>query len=460
MNETKFKNDRHFEESIVQAIIIDNNYAEQMLEVLNTDYFNIEYLKELTKLTFAHQLKYKTFPSYKTLVVMVRNEVPDGILKEQMINYLLKIKQNENLTDLDYIKEVSLDFCKKRALFRAFETSLSLTEEKKYDQIKGEIEKALSAGSEKNLGHMYEEQFEDRMQKENYVPIPTPWDEVNKKIKGGLGGGKLGCIGALAKVGKSHCLVDIGAHAVVNSYTVVHYTLELSEIDTGHRYDSRISGICVDNLYDHKDFVKGQLGEKMKAKLVIKSFPTKKATVQTLRNHYNNLLSRGIKPDLILVDYADLLRSSQEYDAKRLNEEAVYEELRGWAMEINKPIWTVTQINREGYGIEVLTAKNLSECFAKAMIVDLFMTINRDKTSPTPEVGNMFIDMSRLGPDGIKFPMMINTGTSKINILPPSDMDGDQEDGEEGHMAKLRKKFKEMQKKATSKAINNDDSIN
>jgi len=318
-------------------------------------------------------------------------------------------------------------------------------EEKKYEQIEKEIKKALMAGTEKNIGHDLQEDFEKRMTQENYIVIPTPWDEVNKVIKGGLPQGKLGCIAALAKVGKSHCLVDIGAHAVMNGFNVVHYTLELSELDVGHRYDSRISGIPVDDIFKHKDFIKKQETELMKGKLVIKSYPTKRVNLQALKNHYNNLVSRGIKVDLVLIDYLDLVKSTENYDSKRLNEESVYEEARGWADEIKRPIWTVTQINREGFDIEVLTARNISECFAKAMIVDLFMTINRKKDSATPEIGNMFLDLSRLGPDGIKFPMMINTAISKIKILEP-DFNSFNEDGEDP-MEKLREQYKKFKNK-------------
>jgi hypothetical protein len=52
MSEVKFFSDRHFEETLVQALIIDNIYAEQMLEVLDVNYFNIEHLKVLTRIIF------------------------------------------------------------------------------------------------------------------------------------------------------------------------------------------------------------------------------------------------------------------------------------------------------------------------------------------------------------------------------------------------------------------------
>jgi replicative DNA helicase len=460
MSDAKFKNDRYYEETVVQALIVDSNYAEQMLEVLNPDYFNYEYLKEMSKLMFGYHDKYKHFPSYKLLVNIIRSEVTDNVIKEQIANYLIKIKKETAVSDIEYVKNTSLEFCKKKALERAMEACLSLVEEKKYEHIVGEIQKALQAGSDKDLGHMFVDEFDLRMQREEYKPVPTPWEEINKRIKGGLGRGKLAAIAALTGIGKSHALIDIGAHAVMNGLNVVHYTLELDHIDTGNRYDARISDINFDDLLVNKEEVKAKINERTKGKLVIKSYPTKAATVQTLKNHLSNLKLRGINIDLVLIDYADLLKSKENYEAKRLNEEAIYEELRAWAMEASLPIWTVTQINREGMDAEVLTLKYIAECFAKAMIVDLFITMNRKKDSPTPEIGNMFIAKNRLGVDGIKLPMLINTAVSRIEVLAQEFMsDGD--DSESDGMERLRKKYKSFTKDRQSKGSDKPpDSIN
>jgi replicative DNA helicase len=457
MSEIKFKNDRYYEETVVQALIVDSNYAEQMSEVLNPSYFNMEYLKEVSKIMFAYHEKYKTFPSYKLLVNIIRAEVGDGVLKEQIVNYLLKIKKETTISDIEYVKNTSLDFCKKKALEKAMESVLSLIEENKYEHIVGEIQKALQAGSDKDLGHEFLDSFELRMKKEEYKPVPTPWEEINRRIKGGLGKGKLGCIGALTGIGKSHALIDLGAHALVSGLNVVHYSLELDHIDTGNRYDARISDIPFDDLVANKDLVKTRINERTKGKLVIKTYPAKTATVQTLKNHLNNLKLRGISPDLIIIDYADLLKSKENYDSKRLNEEAIYEELRAWAMDpsVFLPIWTVTQINREGMDAEVLTLKYIAECFAKAMIVDLFITMNRKKDSPTPEIGNMFIAKNRLGVDGIKLPMLINTAMSRIEVL--AQEFSNEGDEEKDPMERLRESYKKMNKEKAGKAASPPD---
>lgn len=453
----KFKNDRHFEECIVQALISDHVFGEQMIEVLNVDYFNVEYLKDITRIIFAYYTKYKLFPSYKILGTVILNEIPDGVLKDQMKTYMMKIRKDPLNGDIEYVKETALDFCRKRSLALALENSLSLIEEKKYEQISLEIKKALQAGSERSVGHEYHNHLEKRIQEDVYVNVlSTPWPELNKILRqGGLAGGKVGCVAASTGVGKSHFLVNIGAAALLEGKTGVHYTLEDTDIDTGRRYDANITGISLDNLSEHKDTVRARLAD-TKGTLIIKSYPAGTASVLTLKNHYNHLLLRGIKPDFIIIDYAELLKSSFDADAKRFSIEAIFRELVAWAQEIMLPIWTAAQLNRAGMDVEVVTHKHLHECFAIAQIVHLFVTMSRDKTGPTPEIGNVFIAKSKVSSDGVKFPMMINTGVSRIELLPPgSDDDSGSEEGAEGNeMARLRQKFKDFQKKFSSANLN------
>lgn len=182
--EIKFRNDKFYEETVVQALIFDHLYAEQMSDVLSVNYFNVEYLRETANLLFKHYTKYKCFPSYQMLATILKNEVPDGVLKDQIIAYLIKIKKEPLNGELEYVKENSLDFCKKRSLARALDASLSLIEEKKYEQILHEVQKAMLAGQGKNIGHSFVENFESRFNPEEYKPIPTPWEELNIITKG------------------------------------------------------------------------------------------------------------------------------------------------------------------------------------------------------------------------------------------------------------------------------------
>lgn len=411
----KFKNDKHFEERIVQALIVDHRWAEQMIEVLDLNYFNIEYLKELTGIYFDYYKKESAFPSFN-LLKTITNDLDNKVLKSQLDEYFKKIAREPMNGDLGYIKETSLDFCKRRSLAMALEKSLDLIEKKKYEQIMPEVQKALMAGSDRDVGHIFLEQLDKRMESVKRNPIPTPWEEMNKIMNGGLSGGELGVIMAGTGVGKSQTLVDMGQHQAKQGYNVAHYTFELGDIYVGKRYDARISGIPFDNLLDNVDRVKESLGE-IKGNIVIKGFPVKSVTVLGIKNHIQQLVLRDMRPDIILIDSADLMKSTRTYKDKRLEEESIYEDVRALAQELDIPIWTVTQSNREGLDLDVITLKNVAECIGKAFIADFFVTMTRQKENTFVTVGNFFIAKSRIGLDGMRFPILVTTALSKIEVL-------------------------------------------
>lgn len=449
----KFQNDRHFEERIVQALIVDHPFAEQMAETLNIDYFNLDYLRTTAKLIFDYYGQYKTFPSFRLLVHIVKSDLKDELLKDQIIAFFTKIQQQPLNGDLEYIKESSLDFCKKRRLAIALENSLSFIEEKKYEQISHEIQKALQAGSERDVGHMFFEDFEKRMTEVKRNPVGTAWGEVNRYLKGGgVSGGELCVVCAPTGVGKSHCLVDLGCAAAMAGKNVVHYTLELSDVEVGNRYDARLSGIPPEQLRDHKERVREAIS-KVPGKIVIKAYPTDSVSVLSIKNHLHKLAMKDIRPDVIIIDYADLMKSGKNYDARRFEEESIYRELRAFSQECQIPIWTATQSNRAGLDEEILTLKHIAECFAKAQISDLFITMTRKKENSFATHGNFFIAKSRLGPDGIKLPIVVNTSISKIEVLTPDALEQELSSIESSTEQHLKARFKQLKMQTSDEEI-------
>ena len=89
-------------------------------------------------------------------------------------------------------------------------------------------------------------------------------------------------------------------------------------------------------------------------RLIIKEYPTGTASVITIRNHLDKLLLKNFKPNLIIVDYADIMRSTRSYDSLRHELKLVYEELRNLAMELNVPVWTASQANRDSANSDIV----------------------------------------------------------------------------------------------------------
>ena len=97
-------------------------------------------------------------------------------------------------------------------------------------------------------------------------------------------------------------------------------------------------------------------------RIFIKEYPAGYATINTLKAHLDKLqLTKDFIPDIILIDYADIMRSTRKYDSLRHELKLIYEELRSWATEIGIPIWTASQINREGSNHDVIELKNIPQ---------------------------------------------------------------------------------------------------
>jgi hypothetical protein len=140
-------------------------------------------------------------------------------------------------------------------------------------------------------------------------------------------------------------LINIGAHAIKAGLNVVHYTLELNDAYVGQRYDAVLTGIAAQNLKYNIDEVTAAV-EKLKGNLVIKYYPTKTASCSTIRAHIEKMILIGKKPDLVIVDYADLLRGAVARKEMRHELESIYEDLRGVAGEYEVPLFTASQANR------------------------------------------------------------------------------------------------------------------
>ena len=206
--------------------------------------------------------------------------------------------------------------------------------------------------------------------------VATPWDVFNELTQGGLGGGELGVIVAPAGIGKTWILCALGAGAMKKGTKVVHYTLELLDTVVAGRYDSCITGFELNDLISKKD----EIYEKIKdidGTLVIKEYPTKTASVKTLRNHLEKIRKRGGDIDMIIVDYADLLKPTSNYREKRTELESIYEELRTLAYEFSCPVWTASQTNRSGLDAEVITMNAISEAFSKCFVADFIFSVSK-----------------------------------------------------------------------------------
>jgi hypothetical protein len=408
-----------FQEGLAQLILDDRVFADQISEVLDINFLELRYLRTFVEKIFSYRNKYESHPSRDTMATILRAELTgeNDVIKKQVRDFYAKTYSNTNAIDgAPHIKEVSLDFCRKQKLKGAMVKCVGLIKTSSYDEISKTINDALLLGSDNDYGYDYMLDFEKRFELRARSPITTGWDQLDVLCRGGLGSGELGVCIAPTGAGKSMALVHLGAQAVLSGKTVVHYTLELADTVVATRYDSCITGINLDNTMANKDKIYDALQD-VEGRLIVKEYPTKSASTRTIQTHLEKLRRRGIEVGMIIVDYADLLRPVDKQKEKRNELESIYEELRGLAQMLECPIWTASQTNRSGLNAEVITMESISEAFNKCFVADFIFSLSRTVEDKVNNEGRIFIAKNRNGPDGLVYPVYMDTRNVKIKVL-------------------------------------------
>lgn len=442
---------KSFQEKIFQAFFSDREWAAQMVEVMNPEFFDVSYLKYLGDKFFSYYFKYKSFPTLGLLVTIIKDDLSgsqDQVLRDQIVDFLFRVKTNPDVSDLAYVRDKSLDFCKKQAFKDALEQSVDLIETEKFESVLTIMRKAVSVGLPSSVGHDFFEDIDARFVKINRQVCPTGIPKLDSKdiLRGGLGRGEIGVITANTGVGKSHWLVAMGCNAMRAGKNVLHYTFELTEHAVGLRYDSNLCCIPSSEVQDRKKQVTDFYENNDLGRLVIKEYPTGSASTITIRNHVEKLMLKGFTPSVIIIDYADIMRSTKSYDSLRHELKLIYEELRNLAMDLNVPVWTASQANRESAQSNIVGLENMSEAYGKAMVADVVISISRKSSEKSTGSGRLFIAKNRAGRDGIVFPLHIDTSRSTFEILDEEELSLDEANSQSSREMKtmLREKWRQV----------------
>ena len=212
------------------------------------------------------------------MITIIRDDLREGndiILRDQIVEFLHRVKMNPDVGDLGFVKDKSLEFCKKQALKDALEGAVELIATDKYESVVDLMKNAILKGMPSSIGHNFFEDFDSRFSRVSRVTCPIGLAQLDKKdvLNGGLGRGEIGVITAPTGVGKSHFLVHAGVEALKVGKNVVHYTFELSENAVGLRYDSNLCEIPSNDVIDYKDDVIEKYKNMDLGRLIIKEYP-------------------------------------------------------------------------------------------------------------------------------------------------------------------------------------------
>ena len=409
-----------FQLKVLGSLLTDKKFLLNVRDVLKEEYFDADSHKWIINQIINYFDKYHTHVTMDVLKVELQkleNEILVVALKEELRNSYAATKD-----DLEYVQEEFLGFCKNQEMKHAILSSADLLKEGDFDGIRNMVEKAMRAGMDKNMGHEYNKDVESRY-RENYRPtVPTPWPLMNDGIQGGWGPGDLIIVFGNPGGGKSWTMVAAAAHAVKMGFNVNYYTLELGEDYVGKRFDCYFTGYSIDDVNKHRGEVES-IVKGLKGKLIVKEYPPKGATVNTIKSHIQKCIDMDHKPDMIVIDYVDYLRapSKGKYAERKDEIDDVFIATKGLAKEFQIPVLTPSQVNRMGAKDSVIEGDKAAGSYDKMMVADICLSLSRQKEDKVLGTGRIHVMKNRYGQDGMTYDVMMDTNNGHIEFKGKAD---------------------------------------
>jgi replicative DNA helicase len=421
--DTLSKYGQSFQAKVISALLTDVRMMDTLCEIIDKKFFESDANKWIVQEIKDYYDEYKKEPTLDVFKGQV-SKLDNPSLKKSVVEQLKTVYTQIGQDDFEYVKNEFTSFCINQNMKNVILQSVDLLKSGNYDRIKDLVDKAMKVGIESDLGMDYLLDFEERFSETGRETVSTGWECIDDLMGGGLGPGELGVVVAPSGVGKTWALAALGAAAVRAGKTVVHYTLELSQHYVGLRYDTVFTHIPSTDLKEKKDEVFAKL-KRLPGKLKVKYFPPKGASSKTIQLHIEKMIAAGNKPDLIIVDYADLLLShSNKTDSTYAEQGGVYIDLRGMSGELQIPIWTASQTNRSAIDSEVIEADKIADSYAKVMNADFIMSLSRKAKDKLNNTARVHIMKNRFGQDGITFPTKMDTTTGTIEVYAATSSEG------------------------------------
>lgn len=436
----KFPFDIVFEKKLLHLLQNDSNLLIKASKYLKKEYFSTEVLQWIYFLYIDYYSRYNKSVSSEVLyaeLLELQKRKPEVRLLEYV--EVLKDIRDIKVTEKEYIIEKVEEFIKRNMFVRGFK---KMKDEYNASQFDDSIETMHDTFdkinqvkfNETHRSFFFEEAGERAFKRNDKIQsgierFSTGILELDAKTEGGLGRGELGVVLADAGVGKSICVINSGASVVRSFGKVVHFTLEGKRGQVADRYESRLLN------YEYNKIKRNELPPEFNkhyemynnSLVIIEMLDRWDYTVLDIEAELKHLASIDFVPDMIIVDYGDLLSPRNlSKENTYLSQEQTYRDLKTLANKYNAAVWSPTQANRAEKGTDPknninfwYTRYNQADCYAKVRICDLFITLNRTDQEARENQMRVYLDKFRDDECGIK--LNIKTNYRTMNFYVPQD---------------------------------------
>lgn len=379
--------DEDFQRKILSLAARDRTFIPEYRSVLDPRYFTASLHQVLARALLAYYDEEKQLPGPELLRTLAQQQT-DKKLRKAIVN-LVKELWEVPLDDARGVRRLAIQFGQESAIVMAVIDCGSFIESREKHKVLPHIKAALQVGeSIDDIGLDWKEGLESRIQKNlrgesPRVTIPTGIQHLDFAMGGGLGRGELGVGLGRVKIGKTTFLACIGYGGLIEpeGYCVVHYTLEISEVLTAMKYDSRLLGrkahLRDDDPEAWAKLMRQRVKRDIPGRLFIREYPEDTMRVSDIETHLELLRSRGIYPSVVLVDYATLLLPERHLrDRRDLEIDSVFRGLRALAREYNCAVWTAAQGTTGSFEKETLDLTDFRDSRGIPGIADYVIGIN------------------------------------------------------------------------------------
>ena len=381
--------DHDFRHRIMALCLQSQWYARFGSAIIKPEYFDLEEEQHLVSFMIDFHTAYNRPPE--------EDEMAAEFIQFPVILDLITKVLNSLDNDLSYAEERALQFARDQSVKLAVLDIMEDIEHGKHSAIVDKLSNALLVGKDlSDSGIDLYTQTEKWADLEDLDKIPTGDRLLDRCMEGGLARGEYGVILGPTNVGKTQQLVNIGVGAAgpISKANVLHVTLEMGAAEIARRYAARIADYFIDRNISAAEYIEDfydMANVRLFGNIRIKSWPTGSLSINELKNYIKTLISQGFTPDVLLLDYPELM-SLEKVGEYRHNLSRTNQLVRGLGSPdmFNMAVWGVAQSNRGSWNQEIVDLDTVAEDFGIVRIADTVITM-----SQTPE--EYTLNMLRLG---------------------------------------------------------------
>lgn len=389
----------------------DTNFLTMTNDLVSPEQFENKAVASLVMIVNKHFRLYSQAPGKKVLVDLVKKAIESKRIREEMKpDVLVSLKEilSEPLTDSKYMLDQVSTFTRNNALNEALMKAVELKEKGDFESVVAVVQKAMLVGaSDSNNYYDYYEEVDTRTERRDALEkgedVPTGITTGIRALDAilyhkGWGRREMTLIMGGAKAGKSTALGDFSIAASEAGYNVLYVTLEVHARIISDRADARVSDTSMDDLVKARETVRSAILAKRSGgvgKLIIVERPAGTFTPNELNRLIHDFRAKGVKFDMVALDYLDLARSNRVTNDRRADEKDMYTDFRGLADKEDFALLTATQTNRDGMGSETAGITHVADNIEKIRIADLTISINKTDEEKAKGEARLFLAASR-----------------------------------------------------------------